>query len=145
MTIFGVLAIILGLLCMLTPLVTGMAVALMVGSLILIGGIVRIIWAFKAETLGRGLVRGAIGILLGIILTIFVYPLIIVSGISLQGIEIDPLVSYFNSVRNAFPFVISTAIPNFLWIFSIGLIQNIIPYLSYYLKTNSINKKQKLN
>jgi len=63
MTIFGILTIILGFLCMLTPLVTGMAVALMVGGLILIGGVVRIIWAFKAETLGSGLVRGAIGVL----------------------------------------------------------------------------------
>jgi len=63
MTIFGVIAIILGFLCMLTPLVTGLAVAIMVGGLILIGGIVRIIWAFKADTLGRGIVRGAIGVL----------------------------------------------------------------------------------
>lgn len=63
MTIFGVVAIILGFLCMLTPLVTGIAVAFMVGGLILIGGIVRTIWAFKAETFGRGLVRGAIGVL----------------------------------------------------------------------------------
>jgi uncharacterized membrane protein HdeD (DUF308 family) len=63
MTIFGVVAIILGFLCMLTPFVTGIAVAIMVGALILIGGIVRIIWAFKAETLGRRLVRGVIGVL----------------------------------------------------------------------------------
>lgn len=63
MTIFGVIAIILGFLCMLTPLVTGIAVAIMVGGLILIGGIVRIVWAFRAETLGRGLLRGAIGVL----------------------------------------------------------------------------------
>jgi uncharacterized membrane protein HdeD (DUF308 family) len=62
-TILGVIAIVLGFLCMLAPLVTGIAVALLVGCLILAVGIVRIIWAFKAETLGRGLLRGAIGVL----------------------------------------------------------------------------------
>lgn len=63
MTIYGVLTIILGFLCMLTPMVAGMAVALMAGALVLIGGIMRIIWAFKADTFGSGLLRGAIGVL----------------------------------------------------------------------------------
>lgn len=80
MTIFGILTIILGFLCMLTPLVTGMAVALMVGALILIGGIVRIIWAFKAESLGEGLLRGAIGVLTLICGLILLSDPIIASG-----------------------------------------------------------------
>lgn len=63
MTIFGVITIILGILAMLSPGLTGMSVAMAVGILVLIGGIVRMIWAFQAETFGRGLLMFAIGVL----------------------------------------------------------------------------------
>lgn len=62
-TIFGVIAIILGFLCMFTPLLTGIAVAFLVGTLVLIGGIVRVVWAFQAESFGQGLLKFAIGAL----------------------------------------------------------------------------------
>ena len=61
MTIFGVIAIILGMLAMLTPGLTGMSVAILVGVIVLVGGIVRIIWAFQAGSLGKGLLMFAIG------------------------------------------------------------------------------------
>ncbi len=60
-TIFGVIAIILGILAMLTPGLTGISVVLLLGVLVLIGGIVRIVWAFQAGSFGKGLLMFAIG------------------------------------------------------------------------------------
>jgi uncharacterized membrane protein HdeD (DUF308 family) len=62
-SVFGVITIILGILCMLAPGITGLSIALFVGILVLIGGIVRLIWAFRAGSLGRGLLTFAIGAL----------------------------------------------------------------------------------
>jgi uncharacterized membrane protein HdeD (DUF308 family) len=70
-TIFGVIAIILGILAMLAPVLTGMWVVILVGVLVLIVGIVRIAWAFQAGSLGKGVVMFAIGgltLLCGIVL-----------------------------------------------------------------------------
>ncbi len=61
MTIFGVIAIILGIFAMMAPGLTGISVAILVGLIVLVGGIVRIIWAFQAGSLGKGLLMFAIG------------------------------------------------------------------------------------
>jgi uncharacterized membrane protein HdeD (DUF308 family) len=61
MTVYGVIAIILGMLAMLAPGLTGMSVIIMLGVIVLVGGIVRIIWAFQAGSLGKGLLMFAIG------------------------------------------------------------------------------------
>jgi len=61
MTLFGVLTMIFGVLAMSAPLLTGMSIALIVGVLVLFAGAVRVIWAFKAESLGQGLLTFAIG------------------------------------------------------------------------------------
>ena len=61
MTIFGIIAIILGIFAMLAPGLTGISVAILVGVIVLIGGILRIIWAFQAGSLGKGLLMFAIG------------------------------------------------------------------------------------
>jgi uncharacterized membrane protein HdeD (DUF308 family) len=71
MTFFGVIAIILGILCLLAPGLTGISVVLFLGVLVLIGGIVRIIWAFRAGSFGSGVLVFAIGgltLLCGIVL-----------------------------------------------------------------------------
>jgi uncharacterized membrane protein HdeD (DUF308 family) len=71
MTILGVIAIILGILAMLAPGLTGRSVLILVGVLVLIVGMVRIIWAFQAASLGKGLLMFAIGgltLLCGILL-----------------------------------------------------------------------------
>jgi uncharacterized membrane protein HdeD (DUF308 family) len=71
MTLFGVIAIILGILAMMAPVLTGMWVIILVGVLVLIGGIVRIIWALQAGSLGKGLPMFAIGgltLLCGVVL-----------------------------------------------------------------------------
>ena len=63
MTIFGAIAIILGILAMLAPGLTGLSIAMLVGVLVVIGGVVRMIWAFQAGSLGKGLLVFAIGAL----------------------------------------------------------------------------------
>ena len=61
LTIFGVITIILGILAMLAPGLTGISIAMLVGVFVIGGGIVRMIWAFQAGSLGRGLLMFAIG------------------------------------------------------------------------------------
>ena len=62
-TILGVVTILLGILAMCAPLMAGMSIAMLVGILVLLGGISRLIWAFKAESLGRGIFMFVIGLL----------------------------------------------------------------------------------
>jgi len=61
MTIFGVIAIILGILCLLAPALTGVWALTLMGLLVLAAGIVRMIWAFQAGSFGKGLLMFAIG------------------------------------------------------------------------------------
>ncbi len=61
MTTFGVIAIILGMLAMLMPGLTGISIVFLLGVLVFVGGIVRIIWAFQAGSLGKGLLMFAVG------------------------------------------------------------------------------------
>jgi uncharacterized membrane protein HdeD (DUF308 family) len=63
MTFFGVIAIILGILAMMMPGLTGVSVVFFLGWIVLAAGIVRMIWAFQAASLGRGLLMFAIGLL----------------------------------------------------------------------------------
>ena len=63
MTVFGVVAIILGMLAMMMPGLTGVSVVYLLGVIVLVAGIVRMIWAFQAGSLGRGLLMFAIGLL----------------------------------------------------------------------------------
>jgi len=63
MTIYGVIAIILGILAMLAPGLTGLSIAMVVGVLVNIGGIVKMLWAFQMGGLGKGLLVFALGAL----------------------------------------------------------------------------------
>jgi uncharacterized membrane protein HdeD (DUF308 family) len=63
MTTFGVIAIILGVLAMLAPGLTGVSIFMLLGGLVLISGIVRMMWAFQSGSLKRGLWMFAIGLL----------------------------------------------------------------------------------
>ena len=96
MTTLGVVAIILGILAVLMPFLAGASAMLLLGVLVLAGGVVRIIWAFGSDSVGKGLLKFAIGaltLLAGIILlanplfamgvlTIFLAIYLFVDGIS---------------------------------------------------------------
>jgi hypothetical protein len=65
-TALGGVMMILGLLAMRSPLVTGIAIAWMVGFLVLFGGVTRIVFAFRAQNWGLGILcilLGGLGIL----------------------------------------------------------------------------------
>jgi uncharacterized membrane protein HdeD (DUF308 family) len=66
----GAVMMMLGLLAMASPLVTGIAIAWMVGFLVLIGGVTRIVFAFRAQSWGLGILcvlLGGLGILAGLL------------------------------------------------------------------------------
>ena len=57
----GIVCIVLGILALLAPGLTGLSIAMVLGVLVLIGGIARIAWAFKAESLGKGTLKFILG------------------------------------------------------------------------------------
>jgi uncharacterized membrane protein HdeD (DUF308 family) len=57
MTTFGVIAIILGILAMVAPVLTGLSIALLVGVLVVVAGVVRLVWAFQAGSVGEGILK----------------------------------------------------------------------------------------
>ena len=59
----GILTIIFGVLAMMMPFITGQSVLMLIGILVMAGGILRLIWAFKAGSLGKGILVFAIGVL----------------------------------------------------------------------------------
>lgn len=63
MTTLGVICIILGILAMLAPMLTGFSIVILLGVLVLVAGIIRMIWAFQAGSLGKGMLMFAIGAL----------------------------------------------------------------------------------
>ena len=77
----GVVAIVLGILAMLMPLMTGMSIVLMVGIFVVAAGIARMTWAFGSSTLGSGLLRFAIGLLTLVCGIIMVTDPIVATGV----------------------------------------------------------------
>ena len=61
--ILGVAMVILGVVAMMAPMITGIAVALMVGILLIAGGIARTIFAFKCKSWGKGVLVFVLGLL----------------------------------------------------------------------------------
>lgn len=63
MTTLGILTIILGAVALIAPGITGLSVAMVVGVLVLIGGLLRLIWAFRAGSFSKGILGIALGLL----------------------------------------------------------------------------------
>ena len=63
MILMGIMMVVLGILAMAAPLATGMAVAMIVGSLVVLGGILQVVLGVKAESWGSRI----FGIILGIV------------------------------------------------------------------------------
>jgi len=61
--ILGVLTAILGVLAMMAPMMTGVAVALLLGILLIGAGIMRTIFAFKCQSWGKGILVFVLGLL----------------------------------------------------------------------------------
>ncbi len=63
MKFMGIFTIIEGILAIAMPWVAGESVILMIGVLVIAGGIARMFWAFKAGSLGKGILVFLIGVL----------------------------------------------------------------------------------
>jgi len=61
MTVFGIITIVLGIGAIMAPAITGLSVVTTVGLLVMAGGIVKMLWAFAAESFGKGLLAFAMG------------------------------------------------------------------------------------
>jgi uncharacterized membrane protein HdeD (DUF308 family) len=61
MSILGVVTIVLGLAAMAAPAVTGLSIVLAVGLLVIVGGILRMLGAFWAGSLGKGVLAFVVG------------------------------------------------------------------------------------
>ena len=59
--LLGIITIIMGVIAILVPVATGLSVVLFVGMLVLAGGLLRMFWAFKSDSVGQGLMTFAIG------------------------------------------------------------------------------------
>lgn len=63
MKLMGWLSIIFGILAMAMPWVAGQSILMVVGVLVMAAGIMRMIWAFQAGSLGKGILVFVIGVL----------------------------------------------------------------------------------
>jgi uncharacterized membrane protein HdeD (DUF308 family) len=74
MTTLGVIAIVLGLLCMIAPMIAGLSLGLVLGILVMAGGLLRMIWAFKEGGVGKGgilrLLLGCLTLICGLLLAV---------------------------------------------------------------------------
>ncbi len=89
-TVWGFATVILGVLAIMAPMVSGIAVSLMVAILLMAAGIARTTFAFKAESFGKGVLVflfGGVTILFGLLM--LARPLLGLASITLV------LVSYF--------------------------------------------------
>jgi len=91
MTTLGIIAIVLGVLCMIAPIITGLSVALLLGILVLTAGVARSIWAFKEGGVGKG---GILRLLLGV-LTVFCGLLLVINPVFAAGFLTILLSLYF--------------------------------------------------
>jgi uncharacterized membrane protein HdeD (DUF308 family) len=59
--IFGIITILLGCAAISAPFIAGLSVVMSVGVLVIVGGIVRMLWAFEMGSFGKGLLMFALG------------------------------------------------------------------------------------
>lgn len=65
--VLGIALVILGILSIMAPMVTGVTVSVLVGVLMIAAGIARLIWAFQAGSFGKGALTFLLGGLLIIV------------------------------------------------------------------------------
>lgn len=84
MTFLGIVLLILGMLAIAAPMFAGAAVSTMVAILLMAAGICRLIWAFRAETFGKGVLAFLLGgLTLGVGIVMLARPLIGLASLTL--------------------------------------------------------------
>lgn len=61
MTAFGIITVLLGVLAISAPAVTGLSIIVCVGMMVIVAGMLRMLWAFAADSLGRGVLAFLVG------------------------------------------------------------------------------------
>lgn len=61
--VLGVVAILLGILALLAPGITGVSITMLLGILVIFGGVARLFWAFQSRGAARGVLAIAIALL----------------------------------------------------------------------------------
>ncbi len=59
--VFGIVLVVLGVLSIMAPMITGVVVAVMVGIFMVSAGIFRLIWAFGSSSFGKGILTFILG------------------------------------------------------------------------------------
>ena len=94
--LLGVLTVLAGFLCLLCPFISGISVAILVGSLILMGGVFMLVSAFSAGRFGKGIfafLGGLLTIICGVVMlgnpavTLVTLTLILAGYFVLEGIS----------------------------------------------------------
>jgi len=121
--VLGIILVVLGFLAMGAPLATGAVVITMIGIFVLAGGVVQIIFAFKAPSVGRGVLRflqGGLMILGG--LAIEAHPLLGLATVTLM------LAAYFMAdgiVRIMLAFDLKPN-PGWVWVLVGGIVSVVL-------------------
>ncbi len=89
--VLGVLEIIVGILAMASPAVGGVTVAVLIGIMFLIGGIIRLLGSFLADSFGAG----ALSFLWGLIVAVTGYYMIVYPGVTLVTLTVVLSVVFF--------------------------------------------------
>jgi uncharacterized membrane protein HdeD (DUF308 family) len=80
----GIVEVVAGVLAIMGPLVAGLTVAVMVGWMLMVGGVARIVGAFKAGSLGGG----ALTFLWGLLFTVTGFYFVTRPGVGLESITV---------------------------------------------------------
>lgn len=102
MKLFGVMAIVFGILAIASPWVAGQSVMWLVGVLVMAVGVMRMIWAFKAGSLGKGILVFLIGVLTLVAgITVIAHP-VMTAGVLTILLAIYFFVDGFSEIMAAF-------------------------------------------
>ncbi len=70
-TMFGIVTLILGILCIVAPGISGVSVTVMVAVLLIAAGLARLVFAFQADSFGKGVLIflfGGVSVLCGVLM-----------------------------------------------------------------------------
>ncbi len=91
LVVLGVLEVVAGVLAILGPLLAGIAVTVMVGFMLMVGGGTRLVVAFKAESFGGG----AITFLWGLLLLVAGFHFVTRPGLGLESLTVTVMLLLF--------------------------------------------------
>jgi uncharacterized membrane protein HdeD (DUF308 family) len=120
MTFLGIALIILGVIAIAAPLVTGISIALLLGALLLMAGIAKIVWAFRDKRGIGAMAWGGLTLLTGII--ILAQP-----GVALASLTLVFATYFFVSgIFEAWIAIQSRPAPGWVWALVGGVVSVIL-------------------